>query len=277
MRLGRTAIHRPVSLPGFPVSEPERTAERLILQQLRDLRAREVRDLGCGVGGSMAWLQARHPARYAGLTISGEQARIAERRYGESGVQVLHGNYNRAEDLLALGGPADCVYFIESLVHSESPGTAIRAAASLLGPGGRLLVLDDFVAGHNGPRTGPGERLMLERFRDGWRVPGLQSLEQTRAEAEAAGLCLRRCLDLSGFARPRLRVDLLAPLLRPRWVSAGMARPALANIIGGLALRRTQELGVTRYCFVVFDRTSVRPRAAGDRGHSIAQTGGSHP
>ena len=258
MLLGRTAIHRPVRLPGFPGNQADRNAERLILQQLRALGAREVRDLGCGVGGSMAWLRSRHPARYAGLTISAEQVRIAERQFGGSGLQVLNGDYHRREDLLALGGPADCVYFIESLVHSESPETAVRAAASLLRPGGRLLVLDDFVAGAHGPPPGPGERRMVERFRDGWRIPGLRPLDQALQEAKEAGLSLRRCLDLSGFARPRLRVDLIAPLLRPDWVGAGTAHPALANIIGGLALRRTQELGLTRYCFLVFERTDPR-------------------
>ncbi len=261
MLLGRTAIHRPVRLPGFPTNQTERNAERLILQQLRALNAREVRDLGCGVGGSMAWLQVRHPARYAGLTISAEQARIAEQRFGGKGFRVLHGDYQNRDDLQALGSPVDCVYFIESLVHSSHPAGTIQSAAKLLRPGGRLLVLDDFVAGPHGPAAGPGERLLLQRFRDGWRIPGLRPLDQALEEGRAAGLRALRVLDLSGFARPGIRVDLLAPLLRPNLVNHGLSRPALANVIGGLALRRTQELGLTRYCFLVFERTGPRHHA----------------
>ncbi len=81
-----------------------------------------------------------------GLTISPLQAQLARRR---SRQLALHGAslFVEADFLaspLALG--ADMVYSVEAFVHAASPQRYFEEAARLLRPGGRLVLVDDFLA-----------------------------------------------------------------------------------------------------------------------------------
>jgi len=71
-------------------------------------------------------------------------------------------------------------------------------AASLV-PGGRLVIVDDFISREGGSRN---ERRMVEAFRHGWLLPSLCPVGRAVRAAAARGLRLIEDRDLSGSLAP---------------------------------------------------------------------------
>lgn len=97
-----------------------------------------VADLGCG-GGAMALALAERGAAITGIDRSPGSLRAAR---GEARRRGLDGRFLRA-DLLRTplrSGAFDHVVMSDVLEHLEKPERAIREAARLLRPGGRLYV-----------------------------------------------------------------------------------------------------------------------------------------
>lgn len=102
-------------------------------------------DAGCGVAGPARHFARRRAVTIDAVTVSPGQADRARHLVAESDVAgriAVHvGDFH---DLAAVvePGSADLVYFLEALVHSHDPLTALRSAHAVLRPGGRLYVKD---------------------------------------------------------------------------------------------------------------------------------------
>lgn len=103
------------------------------------LRGATVLDLGCG-GGLLSESLAGAGARVTGIDLAPDLIRIAKLHRLESGVAV---DYRLvAAETLAVDEPAryDAVVCMEMLEHVPDPPSVLRACATLLKPGGRLVV-----------------------------------------------------------------------------------------------------------------------------------------
>ncbi|MCE9591231.1 MAG: metalloregulator ArsR/SmtB family transcription factor [Planctomycetes bacterium] len=141
-----------------------------------------VADLGCGTGAVAAEL-ARHVARVIGVDQSPAMLKAARKRtHGLSNVDLRKGSLGK---LPIDDASCDAVLIVLVLTYVESVEAALREAARVLKPGGRLVVVD----------------LLRHDREDFRRRMGQSSLgfEPSRFSAmlTAAGLTPRRCEPLA--------------------------------------------------------------------------------
>jgi 2-polyprenyl-6-hydroxyphenyl methylase / 3-demethylubiquinone-9 3-methyltransferase len=103
------------------------------------LAARLVLDVGCG-GGILAEAMAQRGARVLGIDLSEALLEVATLHAAEAGVGIEYRNV-AAEDLAA-ERPAsfDLITCMEMLEHVPDPAASLRALATLVRPGGDVIV-----------------------------------------------------------------------------------------------------------------------------------------
>jgi 2-polyprenyl-6-hydroxyphenyl methylase/3-demethylubiquinone-9 3-methyltransferase len=102
------------------------------------LAGKNVIDIGCG-GGILSESMARKGAKVTGIDLSQKALKVADLHSLESGVAV---RYERiaAEDMAAReAGQYDVVTCMEMLEHVPDPASIVRAAATLVKPGGQVF------------------------------------------------------------------------------------------------------------------------------------------
>lgn len=162
-----------------------------------------VLDAGCGVGGSSFWLAAARGAEVVGITVVQSQVERARRVAAERGVT----DRVRFEvaDYLATPFPDrtfDVAWAMESLCHAADKAAFYREMARLLKPGGRLVVAEYMRVSRHLPA--PIER-DISRWCDGWAMPDLDTAEEHRAGALAAGFANPTVHDGTPYTRASLR------------------------------------------------------------------------
>jgi 2-polyprenyl-6-hydroxyphenyl methylase/3-demethylubiquinone-9 3-methyltransferase len=102
------------------------------------LSGRKVIDIGCG-GGILAESMARKGADVTGIDLSEKALKVADLHSLESGVQVRY-QLIAAEEMAAQeAGQYDVVTCMEMLEHVPDPASIVRAAATLVKPGGHVF------------------------------------------------------------------------------------------------------------------------------------------
>ncbi len=253
------AIHRGLWEPG--VRDAEAAADRVnahIVAALRDLGRPDparVRDLGCGVGGSLLHFARAWPlAQLEGITLSPRQAAmardfVAERALADR-VHVTCGDFLRDPD-----GAADLAVAVESHVHAPSAAAFLRAARAGLAPGGVLVVVDDMLSRPEAALTAAEARL-LATFRRGWHLGHVPDAGGLTDAAEAAGFRARAGEDLTPLLRLDRWRDRALHVAAPLADAAGLGRwPLFSNMIGGNALTLAYLRGMMRYRLMVFEAT----------------------
>lgn len=256
---GELAIRRAVWGPGVRSrGEAMQYVNALLLDELRCVSAAEVVDLGCGVGGSIAYLRQRHAARYVGATISATQARLGAgflEQDGCSDARIVHADFTTTEFASALARPADVAFGIESFIHVDGIREKLRGIAELIRPGGTLVICDDMLSRsceHQEPR--PVQRRWLGEFRTGWYARGLTSITGMIEAAHESGLVLLEVRDLTPYLELDRTRDLLARAFMAI-VRRSPVRPAwFSNLLGGNALQLCLKNGIIRYVYAVFRR-----------------------
>lgn len=198
---------------------------RLVAERL-PAGARDVLELACGNGYNLALLAAADRGlRLTGVDLVAAQVRRANRKLGRHPwARTTVGDFQA----LQLGDATqDCVFAVESLCHATDLPRALREAARVLRPGGRLVVIDGwrtdrFDALPAGVRdaTVAVERAMA--------VSAARSLAQFKRAAGDENLEIVEELDLTAQIAPNLaRLAAIAE----RFV----ARPAVARAARAVA------------------------------------------
>ncbi|HHJ14616.1 MAG TPA: bifunctional 2-polyprenyl-6-hydroxyphenol methylase/3-demethylubiquinol 3-O-methyltransferase UbiG [Gammaproteobacteria bacterium] len=110
-----------------------------IEQQAGGLQGRKVVDIGCG-GGLLSEGMAARGAEVTGIDLAEQSLDVARLHLHESGLEVDYRHIS-AEDF-ATQNPAafDVVTCLEMLEHVPDPQSIVQAAATLLKPGGTLVL-----------------------------------------------------------------------------------------------------------------------------------------
>ena len=99
---------------------------------------KKVIDIGCG-GGILAESMAKKGADVTGIDLSEKALKVADLHSLESGVQVRY-EVIAAEDMAAReAGQYDVVTCMEMLEHVPDPASIVRAAMTLVKPGGHVF------------------------------------------------------------------------------------------------------------------------------------------
>lgn len=259
---GGHAIHRGLWAPG--VRNGRDAAEyvnTLLAERIRTgvtAAPRALLDLGCGVGGTMLSLARAFPdAHLHGVTISAKQVGIAQELARKHGVQSRCDFTVADFEHLRLDLRADAIVAIESFVHSAHPERFLATCREHLAPGGLLLIVDDFLVRPVPPGAHAMQRT-IDRFREGWRVPGLCTREAFDAQAEAEGFAVADDQDLSPLIRIRRPRDWLVSAVSPAIRGLGLARrPFWSNVVGGDALNQAIRRGWIRYRILTLRRLAT--------------------
>ena len=260
------SLHRPVwgegaSTRAGAFAYPYRLVARAGASVARTEGPTRILDLGCGVGGGLLYL-AEHSARpvsATGITLSPTQVELARDEARSRGL-ASQCTFRRGTflDLPAIG-PADLAYAIEAFVLASDPSRFFAEAASVVRPGGRLVIVDDVLADPDSrPAVDDRARRWVETFRAGWQADGLRSRTTVRSLARDEGFVCRGDRDLTP--------DLHLHRLRDRLIAWGVVplKPLLwrwayfRGLIGGHALQQCLAAGLIRYRCLVFERTDTQ-------------------
>jgi len=251
------AIHRAVWAPGVgSADEAIHYVDDQIAATIRALTplgdTLHVVDLGCGVAASLIRLADHLAIRGTGVTLSPVQARIAAQKISAAGLatrlQCIEADFCA---LPATVERADAAFAIESFVHVGDVPRFFEQCRDLIRPGGLLIICDDFrsmTADQTAQQT-------IERFREGWHVNTLLTVDELRDRARAAGFAHESTQDLSPYLRiGRPRDRLIGAFLGIlEWLPVDARR--FDDLSGGHALQTCLRQGWIQYQLVVLMRT----------------------
>ncbi|MEV0116633.1 methyltransferase domain-containing protein [Streptomyces sp. NPDC050844] len=123
------------------MAEASRRMTDLMIDKLRVCGGRRVLDVGCGSGRPALQLARTTGAEVVGVTISREQVRLANlaaEAEGLDGQVTFH--HGDAADLRFAPESFDAVWLFESLLHMPDPQHVLKQLATILRPGGRLVI-----------------------------------------------------------------------------------------------------------------------------------------
>ncbi|MFQ5923304.1 MAG: class I SAM-dependent methyltransferase [Anaerolineales bacterium] len=212
---------------GLALNDGIRLATSSAIEQLGLDYSRPVAllDVGCGVGGSALqadlFLQQQEVMEYEvhGISIVADQIRLASlrcRRLGAAHIEFLIGN---SLHLPYKSSFFDGILAIETFCHipPQDKSRLLKGCIRVLAPGGRLVVLDGYVAREE--RTAE-EEYWLTDLRDGLTLPELITAGQMSNLAIESGLELENTFEASSQVRPSVKLIyirgkyILMPLLR---------------------------------------------------------------
>jgi 2-polyprenyl-6-hydroxyphenyl methylase/3-demethylubiquinone-9 3-methyltransferase len=102
------------------------------------LAGKNVIDIGCG-GGILSESMACKGAKVTGIDLSEKALKVADLHSLESGMPVRYKLIAAEEMAAAEPGQFDVVTCMEMLEHVPDPGAIVRAAATLVKPGGQVF------------------------------------------------------------------------------------------------------------------------------------------
>jgi membrane glycosyltransferase/SAM-dependent methyltransferase len=262
------AIHRPLWAPGLHTAEQAAAHVNTLVAQATEAalgrQPERVRDLGCGVGGTLFHLADLWPeTEFTGMTLSAEQARLAkvlaQARGQTDRCRVLRLDFSLPTTLPR----ADLVVAIESHVHAPSAQAFLVTARAHLAPGGVLIIVDDMLVRPAASLDRRG-RTLIEAFQRGWRLGHVTPVrcpdEGLIQAAQIMGYTLRAEADLSSLLRLDRPRDRALRAVGPLANALGLGRwPLFANMIGGNALTQAHRKGIMCYRMVVlqYDRAAL--------------------
>ena len=257
------SIHRAIWFPGVQDLKQALTASnRLILNEIQDLILKDpisqlhLIDLGCGIGGTLFYL-INHiplPAMAAGLTISPAQARLARNQaLKETNRHTIGFAVADYQTVPLQEKTCDLVFSIEAFAHATCPACYLAEAARLLRPGGRLVLIDDFLSATVLPKTETHQR-WLDAFRQGWRLPGLRTPVWVAVEAARHGLIQIKGRDLTTWLKLRTLPQWTADLLLNVGSKLPIRHAIWGSMLGSLALQHCLKAGLVDYQLLVFER-----------------------
>ena len=221
--------------------------DRRIAEEISRIKPERCMDLGCGVGGSIAYLSGIYLTKYTGITISEVQlkkaTRVFKNRHIDNFCEVILGNL---EDPAFLGTwdtqGTLFAFAIESLSHVSHIEPLLRTLSRVMKSQDQIMVWDDFLRNNVEPNVS-SDRQLIEVFKNGWHVNGLRSSEDFIRLADKCGFSLVSSEDYSGrLMLKRFRDRLIKMLLivlrmykkmhyRSQWISALSGGDALQTCL----------------------------------------------
>ncbi|HFA47508.1 MAG TPA: methyltransferase domain-containing protein [Bacteroidetes bacterium] len=209
-----------------------------------------VLDAGCGVGGSGIWLAENRGCSVVGITPVEAQVRdasfnAAKRGLGHRAV-FLKADYTKApfDD-----GAFDVVWALESVCHAERKLDFYKEAYRLLRPGGRLVMTEYLRLERPFCEA---DELLLQNWLRAWAIPDLDTPEEHRQHANAAGFQNFASQDITEHTQRSLR-NIRDHCHRWLWAAKLLNKTGLvsdlqvANVMGTLCQYDALQKGLWHY------------------------------
>ncbi|HLU86368.1 MAG TPA: methyltransferase domain-containing protein, partial [Taishania sp.] len=193
-----------------------------------------------------------NPKPALGLTLSPVQAKLA--KDSANALNLQHQILFAEGDFISVpleNESLDVVYSVEAVCHAIQPERYFHEASRLLGKGGKLILVDDYVA--NRPLT-KHESKWLKAYIDGWYVPGVRTIEQTLEFANQNNFKLIKKEELTPYLRLRNLPDYLARLILFLGHLLPIKHAILPSMLGSMALQQCLSMKIVEYRFLVFEK-----------------------
>jgi len=159
-------VFQAVLLNHSPVATLDYLAGKLNLE-----KAKEVLDLGCGIGSSMLYYSKRYPSiNLTGVTISSKQVEIGSlplSMWGNGKATILEGDYHYTN---LPSKKYDRIYLFESSCYSTDPTRLIAELNRLCNNDGVVLIKDIFLD-ENLENLSADKKESLNRLQQIYKVP----------------------------------------------------------------------------------------------------------
>lgn len=256
-------IHRSLWVDGVKtLEEALNVSNDLIRSEIETVAKTNARiaDLGCGVGASLLHIVPRlqEPKSAFGLTLSPVQARLAsqfaERTNLEKQICFAEGDFTGVP---LVSESLDAIYSVEAVVHAPEPELYFQEASRLLRRGGKLIVVDDYLAERS---LSENETKWLKAYVNGWQVPGVTTVQKAQRFAEKHHLQLRKNDDLTPYLRLRNLPNALAQTLLFLGNHLPIRHAIVPSMLGSMALQKCLFMQVIEYRFLVFEKQTTADR-----------------
>jgi tocopherol O-methyltransferase len=187
--------HTGFYLPHGPLGPHDQLRMEVRIAESADLAsARDVLDVGCGIGGPACYLATQTSARVRGLTPNAVQLDLARMLARDSNLahQVTF-DQGSASRLPYADESFDVVLFFESPCHFPDRDRFFREVHRVLRPGGRLAGEDWLEV--DGLSDRDRDRY-IRPICDTWAIPVLGTVMSYAAGMTASGLAVREAVDL---------------------------------------------------------------------------------
>lgn len=245
----------------------------LLLERSQLPPGSRVLDVGCGIGGTSRYLAKNKGCIVTGITISGQQVKLAKdlsakeagRVQGEvetsSSIGLGNGSVRFVElDAEKMGDffnesetktTFDCVWISEAMSHLPDKELFFRNASMLLNEGGKLVVADWFKAEE---LTDAQMEADIKPIEDGMLLPGLNTQSEYLSYAKQAGLSVfSKPFDISKEVSKTWDISWSLVQNPALWAFAiSQGRDGLAFLQAFRAMRRGYANGTFRYAVMVF-------------------------
>lgn len=204
-----------------------------------------VLDAGCGVGGTSCWLVEHRNATVTGITLVRNQVEraqvIAERRGVADRATFEVADFSR---IPYPDASFDVVWAQESLCHSPDKAATYREFHRVLRPGGRLVIAEYMRTSRD---LSPLNTRIVRGWLAGWMMPDLDTFDEHRSSAVAAGFDQVDVRNATAFVRPSLRrLFLRSAVLYPIAVMLHLLRVRTATQHGNVRASVLQYLALRR-------------------------------
>ncbi len=161
-----------------------------------------VLDAGCGLGNACFWLAAQRGARVTGLNIVESQIKDCQNFKSKNG--LVNVDFVLADfcHIPFEQGTFDVVWACESVCHATQKQAFYREVYRVLKPGGRLVMAEYMRTGR--PLPADSEHL-LAAWLHPWAIPDIDTAEEHRSNALAAGFSSAEIRDVTPHVRVSLR------------------------------------------------------------------------
>jgi SAM-dependent methyltransferase len=174
------------------------------------------------------------------------QARLGA-RYAPPKANLLEGDFQH----LPLPTGFDLAYSIEAFVHATRPEEYLAEVSRILRVGGRLALIDDFLAR---PEIDPASQTWLDVYQRGWHAPNLLTVTEVQSLAAQQGLRLLEDRDLTPFLRLRALPDSLTQTLQKGLKPFWRVHPIFPSLLGSMALQQCLRDGIITYRWLLLEK-----------------------
>ncbi|MEA5553214.1 class I SAM-dependent methyltransferase [Anabaena cylindrica UHCC 0172] len=140
---GQDAIHMALNFDGVFDPDGYYVQPRAVAEQIRELEAENVLELGCGKGFNSCFLAEQYPkVNFTGIDLTPSHIKIANRKSQKySNLSFQEGNFNQ---LNFLDQSFDIVFAFECLCHASETEIPLAEIFRVLRPGGQLIIFDGY-------------------------------------------------------------------------------------------------------------------------------------